>query len=91
MLVGQVASGFALGEAPTLAKALVDFAKKEDNLTIKGGIMDNRVLSQLEVEALAELPSLDQLRAQIAWSHRWSRSRYCLNAQQWSETGCQRS
>jgi large subunit ribosomal protein L10 len=65
MLVGQVASGFALGEAPTFAKALVNFAKKEDNLTIKGGIMENKVLSQGEVEALAELPSLDQLRAQI--------------------------
>lgn len=65
MLVGQVASGFALGEAPTLAKALVNFAKNEDNLTIRGGIMDNRVLSQGDVEALAKLPSLDQLRAQI--------------------------
>lgn len=65
MLVGQVASGFAMGEAPTLAKALVNFAKKEDNLTIKGGIMDKKVLSQGEVEALAKLPSLDQLRAQI--------------------------
>ena len=65
MLVGQVASGFAMGEAPTLAKALVNFAKKEDHLTIKGGIMDNKVLSQGDVEALAKLPSLDQLRAQI--------------------------
>lgn len=65
MLVGQVASGFALGEAPTMAKALVNFAKKEENLTIKGGIMDNRVLSQKEVETLAELPSIDQLRAQL--------------------------
>jgi len=65
MLVGQVASSFAMGEAPTLAKALVNFAKSEENLTIKGGIMDNRVLTQEEVEALAKLPSLDQLRAQI--------------------------
>ena len=65
MLVGQVASGFAMGEAPTLAKALVNFAKKEDHLTIKGGIMDNKVLSQGDVETLAKLPSLDQLRAQI--------------------------
>jgi len=65
LLLGQVASGFAQGEAPTFAKALVNFAKKEDNLTIKGGIMENKVLSQGEVEALAELPSLDQLRAQI--------------------------
>ncbi|NCF65840.1 MAG: 50S ribosomal protein L10 [Chloroflexi bacterium] len=65
LLVGQVASGFAMGEAPALAKALVNFAKKEDNLTIRGGVMDQEVLSLAQVEALAELPSLDQLRAQI--------------------------
>lgn len=65
LLIGQVASGFAMGEATTLAKALVSFAKKQDNLTIKGGIMDQRLLSGKQVEALAELPSLDQLRAQI--------------------------
>jgi large subunit ribosomal protein L10 len=65
LLIGQVASGFAMGEAPTLAKALVNFAKQEDNLTIKGGIVDQKVLSEKQVEALAELPSLDQVRAQI--------------------------
>jgi large subunit ribosomal protein L10 len=65
LLIGQVASGFAMGEAPSLAKALVDFAESEENLTIKGGIMDNRVLSAGEVEALAKLPTLDQLRAQL--------------------------
>lgn len=65
LLVGQVGSGFSMGEAPSLAKALVNFAEDEDNLTIKGGIMDNRVLSVSEIEALAKLPSLDQLRAQI--------------------------
>ena len=65
LLVGQVASSFAMGEAPSLAKALVKFAEDEDNLTIKGCIMDNKVLSVAEVEALAKLPSLDQLRAQL--------------------------
>jgi large subunit ribosomal protein L10 len=65
LLVGQIASGFAMGEAPSLAKALVKFAEDEDNLTIRGGIMDNMVLSVAEVEDLAKLPSLDELRAQI--------------------------
>jgi large subunit ribosomal protein L10 len=65
LLVGQIATGFAMGEAPTMAKALVNFAKSEENLTIKGGIMNLRLLSDKDVEALAELPSLDQLRAQI--------------------------
>ena len=65
LLVGQVATSFAMGEAPSLAKALVKFAEDEDNLMIKGGIMDNQVLSVADIEALAKLPSLDQLRAQI--------------------------
>ncbi|MFQ5401180.1 MAG: 50S ribosomal protein L10 [Anaerolineae bacterium] len=62
---GQIAAGFALEEAPTLAKALVDFAKSEDTLSLQGGIMGTEVLSKEQVEALAKLPSLDQLRAQI--------------------------
>ncbi len=65
MLLGQLASGFALGEAPTLAKAIVDFAKKEDNLTLKGGFMGGELLTAEQVEALAKLPSLDQLRGQL--------------------------
>ncbi|MDX1415264.1 MAG: 50S ribosomal protein L10 [Candidatus Promineifilaceae bacterium] len=65
MLMGQVATGFAMGEVPSMAKALVNYAKDEDNLKIKGGIMNMKFLSDKEIEALAELPSLDQLRAQI--------------------------
>jgi len=64
-LLGQLATGFALEEAPSLAKALVDFADKNDNLKIKGGFLGARYLSVEEIEALAKLPSLDQLRAQI--------------------------
>lgn len=62
---GQTASGFAIGEVPTLAKAFVDFAKKEDNFSLKGAILNQSILSTEDVVALAELPSLDQLRGQI--------------------------
>ena len=65
MMTGQMATGFALGEAPALAKVLVDYADKQDKLTIKGGIMQTEMLSYKQVEALAKLPSLDELRAQI--------------------------
>jgi large subunit ribosomal protein L10 len=65
LLNGQTATGFALGEVPSLAKAFVDFAKTEDNLAIKGGILNEALLSSKQVEDLANLPSLDQLRAQI--------------------------
>lgn len=65
LLEGQIATGFALNEAPTLAKAMVNFADDEDNLVIKGGIFSGRVLTVNEVEALAKMPSLDQLRGQL--------------------------
>jgi len=65
LLNGQVATSFALGEASALAKVLVDQAKANDKLKIVGGMLGNRVLTPKEVESLATLPSLDQLRAQI--------------------------
>jgi large subunit ribosomal protein L10 len=64
-LNGQLATGFAMAEIPSLAKALTEAAKANDNLVIRGGIMDGQMLSVAEIEALADLPSLDQLRAQI--------------------------
>lgn len=66
LLSGQTATTFALGEAPTLAKALVDYAKNEEMFTIKGGVFDGKILSTEDVEALAKMPSLDQLRGQLA-------------------------
>jgi large subunit ribosomal protein L10 len=65
LLTGQTAAGFALGELPSLAKALVDFAEEEETFAIKGGLMNGEFLSAAEIEALAKLPSLDELRAQI--------------------------
>jgi large subunit ribosomal protein L10 len=65
LMDGQLAAGFALDQVPTLAKVLVDFAKSEDTLALKGGIYGNDILSYDQVKALAELPSLPELRAQI--------------------------
>lgn len=65
LLQGQVAAGFALEGVPTLAKALVNYAEEEEFLSIKGGILGEEFLSVEEIESLAKLPTLDQLRAQI--------------------------
>ena len=65
LMNGQVATSFALGEVPTLAKVLVDSAKTNDKLKIIGGMLGDRRLTPAEIESLATLPSLDQLRAQI--------------------------
>jgi large subunit ribosomal protein L10 len=47
------------------AKVIVDFAKTNDKLEIVGGVMGTTVLDIAGVKALAELPSLDELRAKI--------------------------
>jgi large subunit ribosomal protein L10 len=65
LLNGQVATGFALGEAPVLAKTLVDYARKEELLKLRGGILGDKLLNASQVDALAKLPSIDELRAQL--------------------------
>ncbi len=47
------------------AKVAVDFAKSNGKLTIVGGGFGEQELDQKGIEALAELPSLDELRAKI--------------------------
>lgn len=47
------------------AKVVVQFASKNEKLTIVGGYMDGQVLSAANVKTLASLPSLDELRAKL--------------------------
>jgi large subunit ribosomal protein L10 len=47
------------------AKVAVDFAKTNDRFEIVGGAMGDTLLDVNGIKALAELPSLDQLRATI--------------------------
>ena len=47
------------------AKASVAYAKENDKLVILGGAMGSTVLDANAVKALAELPSLDELRAKL--------------------------
>jgi large subunit ribosomal protein L10 len=65
LLNGQTAAGFAMGELPALAKALSDFSDEVEPFRIKGGLMNGDFLSAEQIEALADLPSLDELRATI--------------------------
>jgi large subunit ribosomal protein L10 len=47
-------------------KAAVGFAKRNDKLMIVGGALAGTLLTSEQVRALAELPSIDQLRAGLA-------------------------
>jgi large subunit ribosomal protein L10 len=48
-----------------VAKAAVDFAKTNDKFVLVGGSLGTQVLDVSGVKALAELPSLDTLRAKL--------------------------
>ena len=52
-------------DAITSAKILTKFAKKNSNLKIIGGIMEEEPLSLEEVEKIATLPTLEEARAKI--------------------------
>ena len=65
VLEGPSAFVFA-GEDPVAsAKALKDFSKTNPNLVIKGGMMDGAFLDAAQVEAVASLPSREELIAKL--------------------------
>lgn len=65
LFIGPVA--IAYGPDPvSAAKVVVQYAKENDKLSVVGGLLDQTsVLDQNAVKALASLPSLDQIRAQL--------------------------
>jgi large subunit ribosomal protein L10 len=48
-----------------VAKTAVEFAKTNDKFVVLGGALGTQTLSADGVKALAELPSLETLRAQL--------------------------
>ena len=47
------------------AKVLTQFMKKAKKVTIKGGLMEGKVLSEDDVKQLAEVPSIEELYAKM--------------------------
>lgn len=66
MLAGPSAFVFAGSDVAAAAKAVKNFAKTNQNLEIKGGLMEGKAVTAAEVEAIASLPSREELLAQIA-------------------------
>lgn len=62
---GSTAIGFAFDEVSAMAKVLVDFAKETEILKVKGGFLEKEVVSAEQIKALAELPPLPVMRAQL--------------------------
>lgn len=63
--INTTAIGFAFEDPPALAKALADFAKESDFLKIKAGYLENKLMTSSEVIALANVPPLPVVRAQL--------------------------
>jgi len=69
LLAGPVAIIFGRDNMPGVSKALLKHIEDEsfeEKMTVTGGIMSGDVLDAGQVEAVSKLPTLDELRAQLA-------------------------
>ncbi|MGL4819215.1 MAG: 50S ribosomal protein L10 [Bacilli bacterium] len=64
-LTGPSAIAFSNEDVIAPAKILNDFAKKNDALKIKAGIIEGNVSTEAEIKALAELPSREGLLSML--------------------------
>ncbi|MEM1170055.1 MAG: 50S ribosomal protein L10 [Cyanobacteria bacterium P01_H01_bin.35] len=68
LLAGSNAFLFLKDDIGGAIKAYQDFQKATKKTEFKGGVMEGRVLTQDQVKAIADLPSKEELIAQIAGS-----------------------
>jgi large subunit ribosomal protein L10 len=64
-LSGQTAIIVGGNNPSGVAKILGEFFKKKEKVEVKVGILDDKTLDKAQVEALAKLPGLEALRAQL--------------------------
>jgi large subunit ribosomal protein L10 len=66
LLRGPTAVAFSLEDPTAAARELVAFARDHEELQVKGGVLDGRVIGPEEVKALAELPPKEVLLTRAA-------------------------
>jgi large subunit ribosomal protein L10 len=66
LLVGPSAIAFVDGDVAQAAKGLLDFAKANPLLVIKGGVLDGKALTAAEIGKLADLEPREVLLAKLA-------------------------
>ncbi len=67
-LTGPTAVAFATGDPAASAKVLSEFAKSSKAFELKGAVLGGKVLSVEEIQALADLPSREELLAKLLGS-----------------------
>ncbi len=65
LFTGPTAVAYAADDPVAVPKAVVEFARKNEKLVVVGGGLGKVLLDPQAVKALAELPSLDELRARL--------------------------
>lgn len=68
ILEGPTALAFGMTDAVAPAKIIAEFAKKNDKLKVKAGILDGAILDVAGVEKLSAIPSREVLIAKIMGS-----------------------
>ena len=63
---GPSAVAFGYGDPVRLAKILVEYAKENTAFELKAGLLEGRAIDAREIATLATLPSLEELRGQLA-------------------------
>ena len=65
ILTGPVGIGFCQQNVAGVAKVISDFAKDNELLEVKGGLMGAQFIDQAAIKSLASLPPLEVLQAQL--------------------------
>jgi large subunit ribosomal protein L10 len=65
LLEGPSALVFAFEDPVQTAKAVSEFVRTSRILSVKGGVMGDRAVSAADVEAIATLPSREELQAKL--------------------------
>ncbi len=64
-LAGVTSIAYTSGDPIALAKALQKYVKDNPELTLKAGILEGKVLNVKEVQALATMPSREELMSKL--------------------------
>lgn len=65
VLTGPTAIAFSKEDAVAPAKILSDFAKKNDALKLKGGVVEGQFMDAVQIKAIADLPSREGLLSML--------------------------
>jgi large subunit ribosomal protein L10 len=64
-LSGVTSIAYTTGDPVAMAKALTRYAKESPEFTFKVGVVEGRVISIKEIEALASMPSKEELMSKL--------------------------